>query len=190
MRIIGAVPLLAVALMLVGGCSSSSNPDVKGRDAGGNPDVKGRGSVGNPDRKGGEGSNFAARYDAACAITVFAERDAALSKLAEDAAQAGQAGNVEIVQKCLGQISTFAVKDDAAYKAALTLAKAGNGEIVQKCLDQINIFDVRDDAACKAALSLAKAGNAKAGVEVAKSIRVVSRRDEVLGKLARGEYDQ
>jgi hypothetical protein len=137
MRIIAAVPLLAIALLLVSGCGSSSHPDAKGRN-----------DAGNQDAKDGQGSNLAARFKAARAITIFSEKDAALAKVAEDAAQAG---DVDTVQKCLGEITVFQLRDDTAYKAALTLAKAGKTDAGTEVEKSISVFSRRDEALGKIA---------------------------------------
>ncbi len=137
MRMIVAAPLLAGAVLLLGGCSSSSNPDAKGRDA-----------VGNRDMKGVAGSNFAARFEAARAMMIVSDRDAALAKVAEDAAQAGDA---ETVQKCLREIRVVDVRDDAAYKAALGLAKSGKADAGTDVAKSIMVVSRRDEALSKLA---------------------------------------
>ena len=137
MRMIVAALFLAGAVLLLGGCSSSSNPDAKGRDA-----------VGNRDIKGVEGSNFAARFEAARAMMVVSDRDEALAKVAEDAAQAGDA---ETVQKCLREIRVVDVRDDTAYKAALGLAKSGKADAGTAVAKSIMVVSRRDEALSKLA---------------------------------------
>jgi hypothetical protein len=128
MRVISAVAFLVVAFLVAGGCGSSSNP--------------------NHDTKVGEGSKFAARFDAARAMMIITDRDAALSKVAADAAQAG---DVEVVQNCLAEIRVSFARDEAAYKAALSLAKAGKVNAGTEVAKSIMMVNRRDDALGKLA---------------------------------------
>lgn len=102
------------------------------------------------DRGGSSGgdSPFASRFDAAKAIQITNERDAALAKLAQDA---GEAGDGDIVKKCVREIHITNTKDDAAYNAALKLAKAGNGPAATEVAKLITITTKRDAALSKIA---------------------------------------
>jgi len=114
--------ILAIPLLLALGCNSSSN-------------------------SGGD-SPFASRYDAANAIQITNERDAAFAKLAVDA---GEAGDGDIVKKCIKAIQVVNTKDDAAYNAALKLAKSGNGPAATEVAKLIQITTKRDAALSKIA---------------------------------------
>lgn len=98
MRYVVAVTVTVTSLLLGGGCGSSSKPNGDGPEEG----------------------PFNARYNAAMAMTP-GERMSALAKVSEDAAEAGDAGTVK---KCLAAIVP-SYRDDAAQKAALSLARAG-----------------------------------------------------------------
>jgi hypothetical protein len=125
MRTVAAIGLLASAVVFGGGCNSSPQPEAKGGD-----------------------TNFAARFEAAKAMTVVTDRDAALAKVAEDAAAGGDA---ETVKKCIREINVLTVKDDTAYKAALSLAKVGKTDAATEVAKSINVVTRRDAALGKLA---------------------------------------
>ncbi len=131
------VALVCVVLSLAGGCSSSSNTNAKGDNA-----------VGNPGAKGGGASDYAARYEAAVAMTSLQERDSALTKVAQDAAAAGDA---ETVKKCLQKMTVLDTRDNTAYSAALALARAGKMDAATEVAKSINVLSRRDEALGKLA---------------------------------------
>jgi hypothetical protein len=64
-------------------------------------------------------------HEAAKAISNTAQRDQSLSAVAGDAAKEGDAA---VVKKCIQLITSSPVKDDAAFTAAVALAKAEKGQ--------------------------------------------------------------
>ena len=128
MRAVVSISVLAGTLLLTFGCSSSPNQGVKS----------------------GDGSSFAARFEAAKAIGPSSKRDPAHAKLAEDAAKAGE---VETVKKCLREIGSFSLKDDTAYKSALSLGKASKADAATEVAKSIGLSSRRDEALSKLAKS-------------------------------------
>lgn len=126
MRAVVAITILAGAFLLTLGCNPSSDQGAKS----------------------GDGSNFAARLEAAKAISLSSERDAALAKVAEDAANAGEA---ETVKKCLQEIGLSSLRDDTAYKSALSLGKVGKADAANEVAKSIGLSSRRDEALSKLA---------------------------------------
>jgi hypothetical protein len=89
----------------------------------------------------GEDSVYAARFEAAEAIRIDSERDAAMVKLSADAAAGG---NVEVVKKCLKAIQIDGTRDAAAAAAALALGKSGQVDAATDVAKTIQLDGRRD----------------------------------------------
>jgi hypothetical protein len=70
-------------------------------------------------------STFAVRFDAASALKSDASREEVFTKLALDAAFAGEP---DVARKSLAAIKSDAAREECAFKCAIYLTKAGMGE--------------------------------------------------------------
>jgi hypothetical protein len=85
--------------------------------------------------------NFQVRLDAALAISDPSAKDRALTTLAKDATEAGEA---EIVKKAVDKISDPQTKDMAADRAALKLSSMGKAADAVEVAKMINDQSLRD----------------------------------------------
>src|SRR5687767_12108941 len=95
-----------------------------------------------------ESADFAGRLEAAKSIFDSNKRDAALAKVAADAAGAGEG---EIAKQAIQKIFSSSAKDDAAYNAAIGLTKAGKSKEAKGVADQIFDSNRKDAALAKIA---------------------------------------
>lgn len=93
-------------------------------------------------------ADFAGRLEAAQSIFDSNKRDAALAKVAADAATAGEG---EIAKQAIQKIFSSSAKDEAAYNAAIGLTKAGKSKEAKAVADQIFDSNRKDAALAKIA---------------------------------------
>jgi hypothetical protein len=91
---------------------------------------------------------FSSRLEAAKAIFDSTARDEALSKVAVDAAAAGEA---DVVMKAIQSIFDSALKDEAASQSALKLGKFGKGSEANAAVRLIFDSSLRDKTLAKIA---------------------------------------
>src|ERR1051326_6190256 len=129
MRLSGLSSLLMIGVLCCCGCGSNETPSATPTDGPGQ-------------------ANFAGRLEAADAITNVATKDAALLKLAQDAAAAK---NIGLAKKAVDAITNTVTKDNAAGKAALTLGKLGMGKEALAVAQSITNSVTRDGVLAKLA---------------------------------------
>lgn len=101
-----------------------------------------------PDGPPSEKGPFATRLAAALTISNVTSKDDAISRVALDAAEAGDG---EVTTKAISAISNVQTKDAAASRAALKLAKASRGEEANAVARMISNIGVRDQTLAKLA---------------------------------------
>jgi hypothetical protein len=97
---------------------------------------------------GDAGDRFALRLEAALAMSNAFERNDVLEKLAVSAAEAGQA---DVVKKCLAELSNAFTRNETAGRCALLLARAGQGVAAIAVAREISNTFERDDVLKKLA---------------------------------------
>ncbi len=95
-----------------------------------------------------DSENFAGRLEAAKAIHDSNKRDAALAKVALDAAEAGEG---EIAKEAVKTMYSNNAKDDACYNAAVALARVGKGKEAKAVADLMFSTNRKDEAMTKIA---------------------------------------
>jgi hypothetical protein len=93
-------------------------------------------------------SSFADRLQAAKLINVSSEKNAALEKLAADAAKEGLG---KIVTEAIDEINQTEIRNSAAANAADLLVKAGNIQDATKVAELINVTSLRNEVLAKIA---------------------------------------
>ena len=93
-------------------------------------------------------SSLADRLQAAKLINVSSEKNAALEKLAADAAKEGL-GNVVI--EAIAEINQTSIRNSAAANAADLLVKAGKIQDATKVAELINVTSLRNEVLAKIA---------------------------------------
>ena len=97
------------------------------------------------DKRGGTeqgGTDFESRLKEAKAIGDIGKRDAALTKVAEDAAAAG---NVDYANKAVNGMTVLELRDAACRTCALKLASLGKLDDAKAMTNKINSLNLRDD---------------------------------------------
>jgi len=99
------------------------------------------------ERSAGE-DDFAARLEAAKGIMTFEKRADALAQLAQDAADAGDG---QVVKSAIELIQVVETRNNAAFSAALRLAKSGKGDDAVAVAKMIMSLERRDEALARIA---------------------------------------
>lgn len=124
------VPLLIVLVLLAGGCGGRSVTPSGGEDETANSE------------------NFTGRLEAAKAVYDSNKRDAALAKVAQAAAEAGDG---ETAKEAVRTMFSTNAKDDACYNAAVALARVGKGKEAKAVADLMFSTNRKDEAMTKIA---------------------------------------
>ncbi len=94
-----------------------------------------------PAVKVSSGSRFVNRLEAALAISLLDQRDAALTKLAKEAAEAG---DEKVVAEAVKNIHFLDQRDSTAATCARALQKAGKEAAAVALAKTISVIDLRD----------------------------------------------